>query len=72
MAEGTIFALFLVILFTQRFLVEFSKENQTDFEADIPLNMGQWLSIPLVITGVIILIYVIKKGVRPDAQGTGS
>ncbi len=53
---GRIFGLFLVILFGLRFFHELFKENQVEFEATIPLNMGQWLSIPLIIAGAIILL----------------
>jgi prolipoprotein diacylglyceryltransferase len=53
---GRLFGLFLIILFGLRFFHEFFKENQVDFEAAIPLNMGQWLSIPMVIAGIYILI----------------
>ncbi len=53
--EGFITALFAVSMFTVRFLVEFVKEDQSDFEADMWLNMGQWLSLPLIIAGVIML-----------------
>ena len=53
---GFIFGLFLVLLWSARFLFEFLKENQEAFENSIPLNMGQWLSIPLIITGVVLLI----------------
>ncbi len=67
-AEGLIFGIFLVILFGLRFCYEFIKENQEAFEDDIPLNMGQWLSIPLVIAGIIILYRVLTK----KGQGTGS
>lgn len=53
---GRIFGIFLIILFGLRFVYEFLKENQVSFEDNIPLNMGQWLSIPLVLAGIIILI----------------
>ena len=53
--EGLIFGLFLVILWTLRFVDEFFKENQEAFEEDLPLNMGQILSIPLVLVGIYIL-----------------
>ena len=52
---GRLLGLFLVILFGLRFFHELFKENQVDFEATIPLNMGQWLSIPMVIAGIYIL-----------------
>ncbi len=54
--EGLIFGLFLVILWSLRFADEFLKENQEAFENELPLNMGQILSIPLIIVGIIILI----------------
>ncbi len=59
--EGLIFSLFLIILFGLRFFYEFLKENQEAFEDDIPLNMGQWLSIPLFLAGIILMIRVLKK-----------
>lgn len=53
---GLIFGIFLIVLFGLRFIYEFYKENQVDFENELVLNMGQILSIPLVLAGVIILI----------------
>ena len=52
---GKIFGIFLVILFGLRFMYEFIKENQVDFEEGLALNMGQWLSIPLVLAGLFLL-----------------
>lgn len=59
--EGRIFGLFLVILWSLRFLYEFLKENQVSFEDRLPLNMGQILSIPLVVIGILILARSYKK-----------
>ena len=50
--EGFMFGVFLITVFGFRFFVEFVKADQEAFEADMSLNMGQWLSIPLVIIGV--------------------
>ena len=58
---GSIFGIFLVVLFGLRFFYEFLKENQVSFEDDIPLNMGQWLSIPLVAAGIIVLANAYRK-----------
>ncbi|MFC2123601.1 prolipoprotein diacylglyceryl transferase family protein, partial [Bacteroidota bacterium] len=44
-----------------RFYYEFFKENQVDFESEMALNMGQWLSIPFVIAGIIIFLNAIRK-----------
>lgn len=59
--EGLLFALFLVILFGLRFFHETFKENQEAFEDGLPLNMGQILSIPLIATGLVMLIRVAMK-----------
>jgi len=45
-----------------RFVWEYLKENQVDFEQELTLNMGQWLSIPLVIGGLILVGLALKKG----------
>tara|TARA_R110002072_G_scaffold135791_6_gene277511 strand:- start:8593 stop:9420 length:828 start_codon:yes stop_codon:yes gene_type:complete len=50
--QGYLFGLFLVLLWSVRFLVEFIKENQVDFEETMALNMGQWLSIPFILLGL--------------------
>lgn len=63
--EGRIFGWFLVILWTLRFLYEFLKENQVAFEDKMPINMGQVLSIPLIIIGILILIRSYKQ---PSAE----
>ncbi len=59
--EGRIFGLFLVILWTLRFLYEFLKENQVSFEDRLPINMGQILSIPLILVGIYILLRSYKQ-----------
>ena len=51
---GTLFGWWLVALFGVRFLVEFVKNNQVDFEARMALNMGQLLSLPFVAAGLVI------------------
>jgi phosphatidylglycerol---prolipoprotein diacylglyceryl transferase len=48
-----------------RFVWEFLKENQVDFEEELALNMGQYLSIPLVIIGIILVIRALKIGFKP-------
>ncbi len=59
--HGLLTGVFLIILFTLRFLYEFLKENQVSFEDSMTLNMGQRLSIPCVLLGIIILFYSFKK-----------
>ncbi|MGB3779868.1 MAG: prolipoprotein diacylglyceryl transferase [Tunicatimonas sp.] len=54
--EGLFLGIFLIWVFGLRFVHEFFKEDQVAWEGDIPLNMGQWLSIPLVLIGVYLLL----------------
>ncbi|NBP68695.1 MAG: hypothetical protein EBU52_08100 [Cytophagia bacterium] len=61
LAPGSLLSIFLIVCFGLRFLYEFLKENQVGFEDDLSLNMGQILSIPLVIAGVALLIYSLKN-----------
>ena len=49
---GKTFGLFLTLQFLVRFFVECLKENQSSFEDELTLNMGQILSIPFVIIGL--------------------
>lgn len=58
---GFLFGSFLVLLFGTRFFVEFLKANQVAFEQNMQLNMGQWLSIPLVIIGFYFIITAKNK-----------
>jgi prolipoprotein diacylglyceryl transferase len=59
--SGLLIGLFMVLVFTARFFIEFIKEEQVDFEKGMALNMGQWLSIPFVLIGIGLLVYAFKK-----------
>ena len=65
--EGRIFGWFMVILWSLRFVYEFLKKNQVSFEDAMDLNMGQLLSIPLVLVGVWVLVRSYRK---PTANAT--
>jgi prolipoprotein diacylglyceryl transferase len=58
---GRLFGIFLIVCFGLRFVYEYLKENQVSFEDKLPLNMGQILSIPLVLAGILVLIYSYRK-----------
>ncbi len=65
--NGFLLGLFLILIFTARFLLEDLKEDQVAFEAHMSLNMGQLLSIPFILTGVILMIIKSgKKTIIPD------
>jgi prolipoprotein diacylglyceryl transferase len=55
--RGFLFGLFLVLLFSSRFMIEFVKEEQEAFENTMRLNMGQLLSLPFIAFGVY-LVYI--------------
>jgi phosphatidylglycerol:prolipoprotein diacylglycerol transferase len=59
--NGFFFGLSVALSFTARFLIEFIKEKQEVFEAQMKLDMGQWLSIPFILAGLAFIIYGLKK-----------
>ncbi len=59
--QGALWGYFLIGLFSIRFLTEFFKENIGGIETFLPgLSSGQWLSIPFILIGLIML-YVSKR-----------
>ncbi|MBO7278518.1 MAG: prolipoprotein diacylglyceryl transferase [Bacteroidales bacterium] len=60
--QGTLFGIFLTFLFGARFVIEFIKEPQSDFEVDMLFNMGQLLSLPFIVAGIAIWIWSVRKG----------
>ena len=58
---GMLFGIGFIWVFLFRFIVEFIKNDQSAFEADMILNMGQLLSIPFIIYGVYLVINAKKK-----------
>ena len=54
--QGYLFGGTLVGIFGARLLVEFCKENQEAFESSLPLNMGQLLSVPLILIGIYLMV----------------
>lgn len=59
--EGLLAGIFFIGVFLSRFLIEFVKEDQEAFEASMALNMGQLLSIPFIIGGIILVIRALKR-----------
>ena len=63
---GRIFGWWLIALFGVRFLIEFVKEEQVAFERGMMLDMGQWLSIPFIVAGIV-LVVLSHRGKIPEA-----
>lgn len=59
--EGFLFGLCVVLLFSARFFLEFLKIDQVGFEADMVINMGQVLSLPFILVGIIFM----KRKINP-------
>jgi len=67
--EGFLSGYFLITLFSWRFIVEFWKEPQGsrpgDFDYDVMnalgINMGQILSVPMILLGIGVLIYAYRQ-----------
>ncbi len=53
---GFFFGLCLFLIFTSRIFVEYTKENQVDFENGMFFNMGQLLSVPFVLLGLYCML----------------
>ncbi len=58
---------FLTFMFTMRFFLEYTKIRQADYALDIPFTVGQLLSMPFILLGIIWIIYVLsrKKNTKP-------
>ena len=62
---GVLISIALIGIFTMRFFIEFLKERQVDFEEGMSLDMGQLLSIPFIVIGIIILVIALR---RPEVK----
>lgn len=51
----------LIIMFSFRFVDEFFKLDQVQFEEGMILNMGQLLSVPFILTGILLLIFKVYR-----------
>jgi prolipoprotein diacylglyceryltransferase len=54
--QGFLFGMFLVLVFGFRIFIENYKEIQEHFEEGMRLNLGQWLSVPLVAFGLFLIL----------------
>jgi phosphatidylglycerol---prolipoprotein diacylglyceryl transferase len=50
---GLLLGLFLLSVFTFRFLIEFVKQRQADYGHNMPLSVGQLLSLPFILAGIV-------------------
>jgi prolipoprotein diacylglyceryl transferase len=57
---GFVFGVFFTLLFVGRFLIEFSKIDQVAFEEGMFINMGQVLSVPFILLGIVVMYLKFK------------
>jgi prolipoprotein diacylglyceryl transferase len=67
-AKGRFFGLALLMVFPVRIIIELFKENQSSFESGMTFNMGQILSLPLLLVGA----YFVIRSVKKEAAGGSS
>lgn len=70
--DGFLFGYFLMLLFSIRFFVEFLKADQEVFESDWLLNMGQLLSLPFIIAGMVLVLIKSKSETKNRQIGNKS
>lgn len=58
---GLMFGTFLIIIFGSRICIEFLKNVQVDFEKNMLFDMGQWLSVPFVLVGIVMIFLAFRK-----------
>lgn len=66
--SGLLFSIFLLGIFLTRYVLEFIKRPQEDFEENLLLNVGQRLSLPFVFVGSAIIIYLLYKWATSNAE----
>ncbi|MES9971012.1 MAG: prolipoprotein diacylglyceryl transferase [Candidatus Thiodiazotropha sp.] len=62
---GRLFSIFLVTVFSARFMIEFVKEKQAAYSFDYWVNTGQLLSIPFILAGCILLVLSLRTPKKP-------
>jgi phosphatidylglycerol:prolipoprotein diacylglycerol transferase len=69
---GLLVGVFTIGIASARFLVEFFREPDEQLEQfarETGLSMGQWLTIPLILAGVIVVIWALR---RPPLSAGGT
>ena len=62
---GLLFGVGLVIIFVARLIIETIKNPQVSFEQGMTLNMGQWLSLPFIVAGGVMIWFSMRRKAVP-------
>jgi prolipoprotein diacylglyceryl transferase len=68
LADGYLIGSFFVLVFGVRFFIEFVKERQAAYGHDLPLTVGQWLSIPVVLAGAVLFLRALQLSRRSPPE----
>ncbi|MCI0667144.1 MAG: prolipoprotein diacylglyceryl transferase [Methylococcaceae bacterium] len=62
--DGFLIGMYLVLMFSTRFGLEFFKTRQASYEAGYWLSVGQWLSVPFILAGIFLVVrgYKFRNG----------
>ena len=63
--EGLLFGVLMALVFSARILVEFFKTPQAAYEAGQLFTVGQYLSLPFVMLGVVMMVRAIRRSPGP-------
>ena len=66
--EGLLLGLFFLLVFTARFMLEFLKTPQAEYEAGFALSVGQMLSVPFILVGIGLIVRARKKSGQPSQE----
>ena len=67
--DGILLGTMMILIFGMRFFLEFIKEHQAAYADNFVISVGQWLSVPMVIAGIVLLVRGVRamKGVSGEA-----
>ncbi|TNE73838.1 prolipoprotein diacylglyceryl transferase [bacterium] len=65
--EGLMFGVFLIYMFTARFIIEISKTSQAAYQ-EVLMSTGQWLSIPFILMGIWVLVTIGLKNYKAQKK----
>ena len=54
---GVLTGLYLSLVFSARFVLEYFKEPQAAYEQGFAITVGQWLSVPFIVCGIALLCF---------------
>ncbi len=66
---GVLFGAGLIGVFLSRFVLEFLKNTQMPFEEGMAINMGQILSLPFIVAGILMIVWPYTKYKLTPNQG---